>query len=304
MKLSTLLPLATAIATTVMPPSVIAAGNSTLSVLSNNVYFLPSTVSNWAQTDRAKLIANSAYIKNHDVVVIQECFDNSACDELRKGLRSQYPHQGRIVGGDKSSLFHANGGTLILSKWPIKKEDQMLFENLCGSDSHASKGVAYAVIDRDGVNVHVFGTHMQSEDTGCSKGQDAENRAEGANAWREFIDKLNIPADELVILAGDFNIKRDTPEFKSFLDRLDVDQPTKYNGHAWTWDTERNEIARYNYPKLVPEYLDYIFTDRKHRKVKSAVQTVLMVKAPEYDISGVAYHEYSDHYPVRVVIEL
>ncbi|KAF9361243.1 hypothetical protein BGX34_007256 [Mortierella sp. NVP85] len=281
-----------------------AAGNSTLSVLTNNVYFLPAIVSKWAQNERAELIAKSDYIKDHDIVVIQECFDIKACKTLRDNLRSQYPHQTPIVGEDKGSLFRVNGGTLILSKWPIKKKDEMLFKNLCGSDSHASKGVAYAVIDRDGVDVHVFGTHMQSEDTGCSKGQDAANRAEGANAWRAYIDKLNIPADELVILAGDFNTKRDTAEFKSLLDRLDVDQPTTYNGHAWTWDTNKNEIAHYNYPKLVPEYLDYVFTDRKHKNVKSAVQTVLMVRSPEYQISGVAYHEYSDHYPVQVVIEL
>jgi len=50
MKFSTLLPLAAAIATAAMPPSVMAAGNSTLSVLTNNVYFLPSAVSNWAQS--------------------------------------------------------------------------------------------------------------------------------------------------------------------------------------------------------------------------------------------------------------
>lgn len=145
---------------------------------------------------------------------------------------------------------------------------------------------------------------MQSEDKGCSKDQDVKNRAKGADAWRAYIDKFNIPADELVILAGDFNTKRNTDEFRSLLGSLEVDQPTTYNGHPSTWDTETNEIAHYNYPNLEPEYLDYVFTDRKHKKVKSAVQTVLNVKAPEYDISGVAYHEYSDHYPVQVVIEL
>lgn len=170
---------------------------------------------------------------------------------------------------------------------------------------YAYKGIAYAVIDRGGVDVHVFGTHMQSDDSGCSDGQAAQNRGEAADDWRAFLDKRNIPANELVIMAGDFNTKRDSGEFRSLLSRLDADQPTTYNGHAWTWDTKSNEIARYNYPDLPPEYIDYVFTDKKHKVVKSAVQTVLKVKTPkEYTINGVAYHEYSDHYPVQVVIEV
>lgn len=38
---------------------------------------------------RAGLISNSDYIKNHDVLVLQECFDLTACDAIRSGLASQ-----------------------------------------------------------------------------------------------------------------------------------------------------------------------------------------------------------------------
>ena len=127
MKVNSLLPLALAI-TTMAPSLALAAKNVTLSVLTNNVYFLSETLyPNWGQSKerclalpelwhirranptccsfsfhcfrwslsgtRAQLIASSDYIKNHDVVVLQECFDNDPCGMLRDGLRAQCKRQ-------------------------------------------------------------------------------------------------------------------------------------------------------------------------------------------------------------------
>ncbi|KAF9940081.1 hypothetical protein BGZ65_008380, partial [Modicella reniformis] len=88
MKLSTLLPLT--VAGTVMMPSFTTAATTTLSILTNNVYFLSEVLyPNWGQRTRAQLIAKSDYIKNHDVIIFQECFANDPCNVLRDGLRSQ-----------------------------------------------------------------------------------------------------------------------------------------------------------------------------------------------------------------------
>ncbi|KAK3821423.1 MAG: sphingomyelin phosphodiesterase [Benniella sp.] len=313
MKFSAILPLA-AIATAVMPSFAAAAGNVTISVLTNNVYFLSEILyPNWGQRTRAQLIANSDYIKNHDVIVLQECFANDPCNGLRDGLRSQYPYQTPTVGqtksgwdstsGSYSTTAPENGGTLILSKWPITQKHQFVYKNACGADWFSNKGFAYVTINYRGANVHVFGTHMQSDDKGCSAGQAAQCRADALNAWRSYIDGRNIPANELVIMAGDFNIKRDTAEFSSLLTRLNANQPSTYNGHPWTWDTTTNEIAHYNYPNDPSEYIDFVLTDKKHKAVTSAVQTTHKLNSPEYVLKGVAYHEYSDHYPVQTVIE-
>jgi endonuclease/exonuclease/phosphatase family metal-dependent hydrolase len=167
----------------------------------------------------------------------------------------------------------------------------------------SNKGFAYVVLDYQGVNVHVFGTHMQSDDSACTSGQAAKFRGEALDAWRGYIDGRNIPANELVIMAGDFNIKRDTAEYNSLLTRLNANPPATFNGSPWTWDTKTNDIARYNYPDSPPEYIDFVLTDKKHKAVKSSVQTAHLIHSPEYILKGVAYHEYSDHYPVQTVME-
>lgn len=167
----------------------------------------------------------------------------------------------------------------------------------------SNKGFAYVILDYQGTKIHVFGTHMQSDDSSCSSGQAAGYRAQALDAWRSYINSRNIPAGELVIMTGDFNIKRDTAEFNSLLTRLDAAQPSTYNGHPWTWDTQANEIAHYNYPNDPSEYIDFVLTDKKHAAVKSSVQTALKVQSSEYILKSVPYHEYSDHYPVRAVIQ-
>jgi len=172
----------------------------------------------------------------------------------------------------------------------------------------SNKGFAYVILDYNGTNIHVFGTHMQSDDSMCSSGQAANCRGLAADEWRQFIDSRNIPANELVIMAGDFNTLRDTSEFSSLMSRLGGIQPGTYEGWPWTWDTADNSIAHYNYPDTVgapPQYIDFVFTDKKHSAgVRSSVQTTLRVKSSPYVLKGATYNDYSDHYPVVTKIQV
>ncbi|KAG0001662.1 hypothetical protein BGZ80_009230 [Entomortierella chlamydospora] len=314
MKISTsLLPLALAAVATV--PSFTAAKNVTLSVLTNNLYLMSKILyPNWGQDTRAQLIANSDYIKYHDVIVFEECWDSSPCGILRNGLQSQYPYQTPTVGSTKSgwdstsgsysSMIPENGGVVIMSKWPITQKRQFIYKDACGADWFSLKGFAYVEINYQGTNIHVFGTHTQSDDSACTSGQAAGDRASQLSSMRSYIDSLNIPSDELVIMAGDFNIDRNSAEYASTLTRLSANQAGTFDGFAYTWDPDTNEIAHYNYPNDPSQYIDFVFTDKKHKAVNSMVQTSLYVKSPEYTIQSVAYHEYSDHYPVQSIIEV
>ncbi|KAF9302649.1 hypothetical protein BGZ74_005058 [Mortierella antarctica] len=144
---------------------------------------------------------------------------------------------------------------------------------------------------------------MQSDDAGCGWGQAAEQRARNLELWRKYIDDSKVPANELIILAGDFNIERNSAEFDSFLTNFGVDQPDSYFGHPHTLDTQDNSIARANKGPL--EYLDYVLLDKKHRAgVKSLTQTVLREKTADFQIGSGTYNDYSDHYPVRAIIEV
>ena len=57
--------------------------NNTLKVMTHNVYMLSTNLyPNWGQSERADLIGAADYIKNQDVVILNEVFDNSASDRL------------------------------------------------------------------------------------------------------------------------------------------------------------------------------------------------------------------------------
>ncbi|MGZ2212003.1 sphingomyelin phosphodiesterase, partial [Staphylococcus argenteus] len=54
-----------------------------LKLVSHNVYMLSTLLyPNWGQYKRADLIGQSSYIKNNDVVIFNEAFDNGASDKL------------------------------------------------------------------------------------------------------------------------------------------------------------------------------------------------------------------------------
>ncbi|KAG0208412.1 hypothetical protein BGX28_000630 [Mortierella sp. GBA30] len=281
------------------------------SVLSNNVFLLGWVP--WVQRTRAQLISQSSYINNHDVVVLQECFNNAGCTDLKLGLRSEYPYETPTVGQSKEGWDSTsgkyvwkpeNGGVAIHSRWPITKKRQFIFMDACGFDKLSNKGIAYVELDVKGTKVHVFGTHMQANDSLCKSGQAASIRANALDDFYCFMLAQRIPTDELVIMAGDFNIDRDSDEFRSALDRLRASPATEYEGHLWSYDTEENEIARERSPNDPRQNLDHILISNTHQSVKSLVETTLMVHSPPYERNSKVYHEYSDHYPVHAVIEL
>ena len=109
----------------------------------------------------------------------------------------------------------------------------------------ASKGFIYAVLDYQGTNLHVFATHLQSDDTSYSAGKAAMYRAQALGEWRKFIDSRQISSNELVITVGDFNINRNTAEFNTTLvEKFQVHQPDAYDGYGFTWDPIEVKTSR------------------------------------------------------------
>ncbi|KAF9963104.1 hypothetical protein BGZ70_007630 [Mortierella alpina] len=285
---------------------------SSLSVLSNNVFLLAAVP--WAQKTRAQLIAKAEYIKHHDVVVLQECFRNQHCEELKQGLRSEYPYATPSIGdsragwlstsGKFTKISPENGGVAILSKWPITKMRQFIYPRGCGVDRLSNKGVAYAELDIHGTKVHVFGTHMQSDDSLCRGGKAAQIRAEALDDFYYFVLAQQIPKDDLVVMVGDFNIDRDSSEYGEVLRRLRVARPTFFKGAQWSYDTKHNGIARDRDPTAPSQNLDHVLVSTQHRMPTSVVETTLLVHSTPYTHRSRTYNEYSDHYPVQAIIDL
>lgn len=284
-----------------------------LKLVSHNVYMLSTVLyPNWGQYKRADLIGQSSYIKNNDVVIFNEAFDNGASDKLLSNVKKEYPYQTPVLGrsqsgwdkteGSYSSTVAEDGGVAIVSKYPIKEKIQHVFKSGCGFDNDSNKGFVYTKIEKNGKNVHVIGTHTQSEDSRCGAGHDRKIRAEQMKEISDFVKKKNIHKDETVYIGGDLNVNKGTPEFKDMLKNLNVND-VLYAGHNSTWDPQSNSIAKYNYPNGKPEHLDYIFTDKDHKQPKQLVNEVVTEKPKPWDVYAFPYYyvynDFSDHYPIK-----
>ncbi len=281
-------------------------------VLSYNMMMLPWLVSDWAHDLRAQLVVDSGYLDGFDVLIFQELFNDDGWTVLLDGLEAEYPYRTPIVGGDDegwdestgmpNSGAFTSGGAMIMSRWPIVFKAQYLYGSAaCGTDLFANKGLAYAVIDKDGTSYHVIGTHTQSEATGCDDGG-VGSRAQQFQMISDFIADQEIPVDEMVIIGGDLNVDRygavDPEEYDSMLELMQVEEP-RYAGHEGTWDPQTNEIAAYDFSGYPSEYLDYILVERNHRVPAVWHNLAWDIRSDVlWSDSGYYTDEFSDHYPV------
>jgi sphingomyelin phosphodiesterase len=311
--MSTLSRLASLLLLSTVVPASHAAYPDDLRLLAHNVYMLSTNLyPNWAQNYRAGLIASADYMKNHDVVILNEAFDNTASAALLNGLASQYPYQTPVLGrsqsgwdatlGSYSTTTPEDGGVAIVSKWPIEEKVQVVYSAACGADALSNKGFVYVRVNRNGQPYHIIGTHVQAEDSTCGSGQPAAIRAQQFADIRNFIANKGIPANEAVFVSGDLNVVRDSSEYATMLSNLQVNAPNAYAGVNYTWDPANNGIANYNYPTAGREYLDYILVSRHHAQPSYWHNQALDVPSAPWEVTAggrtYRYKDYSDHYPV------
>jgi exonuclease III len=103
-----------------------------------------------------------------------------------------------------NNIRFVESGLTIASKWPILNQS---FHTFTGKSYHAetlmAKSVLYAHIHlQKQYSIHVFVTHMQAWSNAKSK----KIRFEQCKQIYHFIESQHIPADEPVILCGDFNV--------------------------------------------------------------------------------------------------
>ncbi|MFD7079500.1 sphingomyelin phosphodiesterase [Streptomyces sp. NPDC002181] len=304
-----------ALAATSAPAASAAQGAAAprLSVLTYNTFLMSKNLyPNWGQDHRASEIPRASFFQGHDVVVLQEAFDNGASDALKSGASAQYPYQTPIVGRSKSgwdatggaysSTTPEDGGVTILSKWPIVRKEQVVYKDACGADWWSNKGFAYVVLNVNGTNVHVVGTHAQSTDPGCGSGEAAEMRARQFKAMDAFLDGKNIPANEQVIVAGDMNVDSRSPEFASMLANADLANSDSRTGHPYSFDTAQNSIANYRYPTDPREDLDYVLYRKGNARPAGWENNVVKEQSAPWTVSSwgtsYTYTNLSDHYPL------
>ncbi|MFM9371266.1 sphingomyelin phosphodiesterase [Streptomyces sp. Da 82-17] len=284
-----------------------------LKVLTYNAFLFSKTLyPNWGQDHRASEIVKAPFFQGQDVVVLQEAFDNSSSDALKRDAAAAYPHQTPVVGrskdgwdatgGNYSTTTPEDGGVTVLSKWPILRKEQYIFPDACGADWHSNKGFAYVVLDVNGQKVHVVGTHAQSTDPGCGAGEAAQMRSAQFKDIDAFLDAKNIPASEQVLVAGDLNVDSHGTEYASMLRDAGLDGAASRTGHAYSFDTTENSIAADRYPDDPSEDLDYVLHRTGHARPAGWNNHVIKEQSAPWTVSSwgkeYTYTNLSDHYPV------
>jgi sphingomyelin phosphodiesterase len=307
------LALATAGLAGTAPTATAAEQTPPVRVLSYNVFlFGKSLYPNWGQDHRAAEIAKAPFFQGNDVVVLQEAFDNSSSDALKRAASAAYPYQTPVVGRSKdgwdatggaySSTTPEDGGVTVLSKWPILRKEQYVYKDACGADWWSNKGFAYVVLNVNGARVHVLGTHAQSTDPGCDPGEAAAMRSRQFKAIDAFLDAKNIPASEQVMVAGDLNVDSHSAEYASMLADGGLVGADARTGHPYSFDTEENSIARDRYPDDPREDLDHVLHRAGHTRPAVWKNDVVKETSAPWTVSSrgtsYTYTTLSDHYPV------
>ncbi|MEU6058367.1 sphingomyelin phosphodiesterase [Streptomyces sp. NPDC047097] len=282
-------------------------------VLTYNTFLFSRTLyPNWGQEHRAKAIPAAPFFQGHDVVVLQEAFDNGTSDALLRNAAGRYPYQTPVMGrsksgwdatgGSYSATTPEDGGVSVLSKWPIVRKEQYVYKDACGADWYSNKGFVYAVLDVNGSRVHVVGTHAQSTDPGCAAGEAAAVRSRQFQAVDAFLDAKRIPASEQVLVAGDYNVDRHSAEYASMLADAGLVGEDSRTGHPYSFDTRDNSIASERYPGDPREDLDHVLHRAGHARPATWGNEVVKESTAPWTVSSwgtsYTYTNLSDHYPV------
>lgn len=259
-----------------------------ISILSYNTQLMPfyaGVVDDLNQPDiRVKDIPKK--ISQFDVVILEELFDRDLRNKIVRLMEANYPYHTTTVGQHTSRVL--TGGVMIFSKWPIIKENQFIFQASTGIDSLAAKGVMYAAINKQGKMYHVIGTHMQAD----RNSQSIVARNAQLHEMADFITGLHIPANEPLLIGGDFNIDQFSIEFDNLLTQLNVNLLDNM-GYPYSVDGVINTMQ----VDKIQARIDYIFYSNDHAKPRKAFNNVFILRDldngamwPKFDLS--------DHFPV------
>ncbi len=283
------------------PPIADTSNPNVLHVVTYNPGILmPLDISDQDEHERSEVL-HKAMPKNVDIIVFQEFFEPKKTAQILDSLSPWYPYH---TGAHNKVLVPGigkEGGVRIVSKYPILEEDQVSYsENGCVPDDFfsmfANKGVKYAKINKKGQMLHVFGTHTSLQP--CD-----------LYIMGQFIASKNIPNDEVVIMAGDFNVdmnryKNGSDDYTILLDTINALEPTYLSFlNDWTHTGTSSGLNHmYCCNPHSRQHLDYVFVSANHKVPYLLTNRSMQARLNEPDASFGIF-DMGDHEPVYARIE-
>lgn len=283
------------------PPIADTANPNILHVVTYNPGILmPLDISDQDEHERAEVM-HKALPKNMDIIVFQEFFEPKKTAQILDSLSPWYPYH---TGAHNKVLIPGigkEGGVRIVSKYPILEEDEISYsENGCVPEDFfslfANKGVKYAKINKKGQMLHVFGTHTSLQP--CD-----------LYIMGQFIASKNIPQEEVVIMAGDFNVdmnryKNGSDDYTIMLDTINALEPTYLSFlNDWTYTGTSSGLNHmYCCNPHSRQQLDYVFVSAKHKIPYLLTNRTMQARLNEPDASFGIF-DMGDHEPVYARIE-
>lgn len=226
-------------------------------------------------------------VQGYDAIVFQELFDPALTAHFRSKISAEYPYLTKVPFKVGKIL---SGGSFIASRHPIIEHDDAVY-NACRADGClAAKGMNYAKIDKGGKIYNLFGTHTHAYATA----DDIAVRFAQLAELKAFIDSKNIPANEPVLMGGDFNVDKVhfPQEHYDFLNLMNATEPMALGEYPHSYAGPVNVYAEDQYT----EYLDYVLYSNAHQTPVYSHNKLLVPRsiAPEHFTTW----DLSDHYPV------
>ncbi|MCX4750199.1 sphingomyelin phosphodiesterase [Kitasatospora sp. NBC_01287] len=317
-------------------PAPAATAGSTLSVLTWNVD-LGTAVVDWSQNEKAstRTPVIESIIRQHsaDVVILDELFNNSSIGDINSKLADLYPYRTPVVGGTcsgggwngtsgdcSSSPFVINGGTMILSKYPITAQYQHVFSNSTSGtwDYHADKGAALVQVDKGGVKTWVAGTHLQADESDASTDTTQATRLAQLGEIRSWVNGI-AGTSAPVLFGGDLNVEYYNGQARGDYANaqnavggvlgspaLDPDQTmTTMDCPVSVWCQYMSGVE--TFPVGYQDDLDYLgYLNQPGRPAPLALPTVAIDFDPQagWTSGQLDTQAPSDHYPVQATFQL
>lgn len=181
-----------------------------LQVLVYNAFFLDGLFATDVERRGPALIqylrAGHKTLGAWDVLVLPELFHDGVREAVISGVKDLYPYASNVLGSSRVRI--GNGGVLVLSRWPLLVEDEVIFDDCTDYDCGAAKGGRYVRILKGKRTFHLVATHMQSRN--WPRAQRIRQRQ--VQQLADLAARQNIRPSEPLIYAGDFNIDALQPD--------------------------------------------------------------------------------------------